>query len=247
MFFWEIQMKQNENKLFKDIVSKESVLISIPSSSSTEEQLYRAVYESIRNSEIKNIIWVCYQQTPDVVEKKLKSHAFIFDRIQFIDMITNIMGLEIKKDDTKYCSSPTDYNCLFKSVDELIEKKGRCIIIIDNLNAMMSYDMLERIIKTVRSLNNRIIQNNSAILYLETTGACGIQTEVAVRATMNYVMDLGDRAKNNKNNSWESLRKASWKDVLTMNTPLLSILVLIMFLNVIFFIMILIFLFSLTK
>jgi len=66
-----LQMKQEENKLFKDILSRESVLISIPSSSSTEEQLYSAVYESIKNSEIKNIIWVCYQQTPDVVEKKL--------------------------------------------------------------------------------------------------------------------------------------------------------------------------------
>jgi hypothetical protein len=234
-------MKQEENKLFKDILSKESVLISIPSSSSTEEQLYSAVYESIKNSEIKNIIWVCYQQTPDVVEKKLKSHSFIFDRIQFIDMITHMMGLVIKKDDTKYCSSPTDYNCLFKLIDEFIEKKGRCIIIIDNLNAMMSYDMLERIIKTVRSLNNRITQNNSVILYLETTGACGIQTEVAVRATMNYVMDFSEQANNSKHFSWESLKNASWKDALTMNTPLLSILLLIMFLNVIFLTSIIIF------
>jgi hypothetical protein len=156
-------------------------------------------------------------------------------------MITHTMGLVIKKDDTKYCSSPTDYNCLFKFIDELIEKKGRCIIIIDNLNAMMSYDMLERIIKTVRSLNNRITQNNSAILYLETTGACGIQTEVAVRATMNYVLDFSDRANNNKDIAWESLKKASWKDVLTMNTPLLSILLLITFLNVVFLTLILIF------
>src|SRR5659263_696229 len=92
MFFWVIQVKPNENKQFKDIISKESVLISIPSSSSTEEQLYRALYESTKKSDIKNIIWVCYQQTPDVVEKKLKYHSLIFDRIQFIDMITHIMG-----------------------------------------------------------------------------------------------------------------------------------------------------------
>jgi len=38
-------------------------------------------------------------------------------------MITHMMGLVIKKDDTKYCSSPTDYNCLFKLIDEFIEKK----------------------------------------------------------------------------------------------------------------------------
>jgi hypothetical protein len=113
---------------------------------------------------------------------------------------------------------------------------------------MMSYDMLERIIKTVRSLNNRISQNNSAILYLETTGACGIQTEVAVRATMNYVLDFSDRANNyNKDIAWESLKKASWKDVLTMNNPLLSILVLIMLLNVVFLTSLLMVILSLKK
>jgi hypothetical protein len=230
-----------KNKQFKDIISKESVLISVPSSPSTEEQLYNAVYESIADTEIKNIIWVCYQQPPDIVEKKLRSHSFIFTKIQFIDMITHIMGLAPGKEGTKYCTSPTDYNCLFKSIDELIEKNGRSVIIMDNLNAMMSYDMLERIIKTLRSLNNRITQNKSVILYLETTGACGIQTEVAVRATMNYVLDFNDRANDTKDIAWESIKKAKWRDVLTMNVPILSILVLIMFMTVIFLLLILIY------
>ncbi|MCX9083866.1 MAG: hypothetical protein OIN87_03590 [Candidatus Methanoperedens sp.] len=234
-------MTQEKNKQFKDILSKESVLISVPSSPSTEEQLYKAVYESIAETDMKNIIWVCYQQPPDLVGKKLVSHHFIIDNIQFIDMITHIMGLAILKEGVKYCSSPTDYNCLFKSIDELIEKKGRSIIIIDNLNAMMSYDMLERIIKTLRSLNNRITQNKSVILYLETTGACGNQTEVAVRATMNYVVDFNDGSNDKKDIAWESLKKATWKDVLTINTPLLSVMVMVMFLTVIFLVSLLIF------
>ena len=233
-------MKSRKNKQFKDIISKESVLISFPSSSSTEEQLYGAVYESIADTEIKNIIWVCYQQPPDMVKKKLISHSLIFTQIQFIDMITHIMGLSLGKEETKYCISPTDYNCLFKSIDELIEKNGRSVIIMDNLNAMMSYDMLERIIKTVRSLNNRITQNRSVILYLETTGACGIQTAVAVRATMNYVLDFNEEGTCTKDMAWESLKKASWKDVLTINIPILSVMVLVMFLTVIFLVTLLI-------
>lgn len=216
------------------------MLISVPSSSSTEDELYGVVYESIAGTEIKNVIWVCYQQPPDIVQKKLISYSLAFTKIQFIDMITHIMGLAPGKEEAKYCISPTDYNCLFKSIDELIEKNGKSVIIMDNLNAMMSYDMLERIIKTLRSLNNRITQNKSVILYLETTGACGIQTEVAVRATMNYVLDFNKGGNSTKDMAWESLKNASWKDVLTINTPILSVMVLVMFLTVIFLVALLI-------
>ncbi len=233
MFFWVIPVKQNKKNRYKDIISKESVLISVPSSSSTEEQLYEIVHESIRNSQIKNIVWVCYQQTPDVVEKKLISQSFDFAHIQYIDMITHTMGLIKLKDNVNYCTSPTDYNCLFKFIDQIIEKNGRSIIVIDNLNAMMSYDMLERIIKTLRILNNRITQNKSVILYLETTGACDMQTEVAVRATMNYVLDLS-KMDEDLDMAWERIKKATWRDVLTLNTPILSIMVLVMFLTVMF-------------
>lgn len=233
MFFWVIQVKQNKETKYEDIISKECVLISVPSSSSTEEQLYKIVHESIRTSEIKSIVWVCYQQTPAVVEKKLISLSFAFTHIHYIDMITHTMGLTKLKDDVNYCTSPTDYNCLFKFIDQIIEKNGRSVIVIDNLNAMMSYDMLERIIKTLRVFNNRITQNKSVILYLETTGACGMQTEVAVRATMNYVLDLS-KIDEDLDMAWERIRNATWRDVMTLNTPILSILVLVMFFTVIF-------------
>lgn len=233
MFFWVIQVKQNKKNKYADIISKECVLISVPSSSSTEEQLYKIVHESIRTSEIKNIVWVCYQQTPDVVERKLISLSFAFAHIHYIDMITHTMGLTKLNDNVNYCSSPTDYNCLFKFIDQIIEKNGRSIIVIDNLNAMMSYDMLERIIKTLRAFNNRITQNKSVIFYLETTGACGMQTEVAVRATMNYVLDLS-KMDEDLDMAWERIKKATWRDVLTLNTPILSIMVLVMFLTVMF-------------
>lgn len=233
MFFWVIPVKQNKENKYEDIISKECVLISVPSSSSTEEQLYKIVHGSIKNSQIKNIVWVCYQQTPDVVERKLISLPFAFAHIHYIDMITHTMGLTKLKDNVNYCTSPTDYNCLFKFIDQIIEKNGRCVIVIDNLNAMMSYDLLERIIKTLRIFNNRITQNKSVILYLETTGACGNQTEVAVRATMNYVLDLSTMNED-LDMVWDRIKKATWREVLTLNTPILSIMVIVMFLTVMF-------------
>jgi len=226
-------VKQNKKNKYADMISKECILISVPSSSSTEGQLYKIVYESIRDSEIKNIVWICYQQTPEVVERKLISLSFALGHIHYIDMITKTMGLTNLKDDVNYCSSPTDYNCLFKFIDQIIEKNGRCVIVIDNLNAMMSYDLLERIIKTLRVFNNRITQYKSVIFYLETTGACGNQTEVAVRATMNYVLDLSTMNVD-LDMVWERIKKATWRDVLTLNTPILSIMVIVMFLTVMF-------------
>jgi hypothetical protein len=239
MFFWVILVKQNKKNKYPDIISKECVLISVPSSSSTEEQLYKIVHESIRTSEIKNIAWVCYQQPPDVVEKKLISLPFVSTNIRYIDMITHTMGLNKLNDNVNYCTSPTDYNCLLKFIDQIIEKNGRNVIVIDNLNAMMSYDLLERIIKILRVLNNRITQNKCVILYLETTGACGMQTEVAVRATMNYVLDLS-KIDEDLDIAWERIKKATWRDVMTLNTPILSIMLLVMFFTVIFVISLLI-------
>jgi len=233
-------VKQNKENKYEDIISKECVLISVPSSSSTEEQLYKIVHGSIRNSEINNIVWVCYQQTPEVVERKLISLSFALAHIHYIDMITQTMGLTKLKDNVNYCTSPTDYNCLFKFIDQIIEKNGRSVIVIDNLNAMMSYDLLERIIKTLRVFNNRITQNKSVILYLETTGACGNQTEVAVRATMNYVLDLG-KMNEDLDLVWERIKNSTWKDVLTLNTPILSIMVLVMFVTVMFLLLVLIY------
>lgn len=226
-------MNQNKKNKFKDLISKECVLISVPSSPTTEEQLYEIVHESIKTSELKNIIWVCYQQTPEVVEKKLNSLSFSFHNIHYIDMITQTMGLNKSKENVNFCTSPTDYNCLFKFIDNITEKNGRSIIVIDNLNAMMSYDLLERIIKTLRVLNNRITQNKSVIFYLETTGACGNQTEVAVRATMNYILDIS-KFDDDLDIAWEKIKNATWRDVLTLNTPILSIMVLVMFLTVTF-------------
>lgn len=226
----------------KDITSKSSVLVSAPPSPSTEELLYRTVYKTVDKAGITNIIWICYHQNPEAVEKNMKTYGLSFQNVRYIDMISNLIGLALKNENAVYCSSPTDYNCLFRSIDELIKKSDKSIIILDNLNAMMSYDMLERIIKTLRSFNNVIAQSNSTILYLETTGGCGMQTEISVRTTMNYVLDLNDDKHVRKSTEWHYFKNTSWHDVLTLNAPLMFILIIIMFVITIFLSSVLIYL-----
>ena len=227
-------------ELFKDIISKETVLISVLPSEDSEGRLYKAVYESVNNSELDNVVWVCYQHTPDVVEKKLDSYGLHFNSISFIDMISRMMGLKLDIKNTVYSSSPTDYNCLMRSLDEVLDKSGKGIVVIDNLNGMMSYDAQDRVIKILRSLNNRIPQRESAVLYLETTGGFDSRTDVTIQTTMNYVLKLdsdnGADISGNpvKTNSWEYLVNTSWNDVFRLKSPLLFMLTVTMLANIIF-------------
>lgn len=226
-----------DRELFKDVISKETVLVLVPPSEYSEEHLYKAVYESVNNSELNNVVWVCYQHTPDIVEKKLDLYDLHFNSISFIDMISRMMGLKQDMNNIVYGSSPTDYNCLMRSLDDVLDKTGKGVVVVDNLNGMMSYDAQDRVIKILRSLNNRIPQRESTVLYLETTGGFDSHIEVTIQTTMNYVLKLdgADTSENSvKSNSWEYLVNTSWEDVFSLKSPLLFMLTITMLANIIF-------------
>lgn len=232
-----------DDRFFKDIISKGSVLLTVSLSPSSEEQFYRAVYESSKNKEIQGIVWVCYQHAAEEVEKKLGAYGITVPNLQFVDMISHMMGLKQEKKNALYCTSPTDYGCLSRLIDEKIDSHGRCVIIMDNLNAMMAYDNLpERFIKALRSFNNRIPQRNSAILYTMISGACDMQTEVAIQATMDYVLQINGKLKKKKDIEWENFKNTSWADVFSLNAPILFAMIVTMLAVIIFLSLVLIYL-----
>jgi hypothetical protein len=220
--------------MFKNVLSKDSTLVSVSPSRNSEEQLYRAVYESVNKLKLDAVVWVCYQQTPGFVENKMGAYGLTFQSILFIDMISCMMGLKQEKENVAYCKSPTDYNCLMRYLDELLDKSGKGVVVIDNLNGMVSYDTPERVIKMLRSLNNRIPERESAVLYLETRGAFDSQTEIAIQTTMNHVVKLDGDEKAGSADSWQSLKRTSWRNVFSLKSPLLFALLLTMIVNVIF-------------
>jgi len=105
---------------------------------------------------------------------------------------------------------------------------------VDSINAMMSYDQPERLIKALRSFNNRIPQRNSAILYTYIAGAFDRQTEVAIQTTMDYVLPIGGKVKGKKEIEWESFKSTSWHEVFSLNAPLLFGMIVVMFAVIIF-------------
>ncbi|MCZ7393854.1 MAG: hypothetical protein ABOK23_10275 [Candidatus Methanoperedens sp.] len=224
-----------DDKFFDDIMLKGSVLLTASLTPSSEEQLYSMVYKSSKNTVINGVVWVCYQHSPEEVEKKLNSYGIAIPNLQYIDMISQTMGLKREKENVLCCTSPTDYGCLSRSIDEKLDRCGTCLIVIDNLNAMMSYDnMLERFIKALRSLNNRIPQRNSTIIYTAISGACDGQTEVAIQTTMNYVVPINGKVKGKNDIEWQSFKNKSWEEVFSLKAPVLFGMIVLMFAIIIF-------------
>ncbi|MFZ2410519.1 MAG: hypothetical protein WAW23_03005 [Candidatus Methanoperedens sp.] len=215
------------DKPLVDVLSEGSVLISAKPSQDAEERLYISVFKSAGEG-INAVIWICYQHTSNDVEQRLNSKNLGFKNIVFIDMISQMMGLVAEKHNTIYCSSPTDYGCMFRSLEELFNKHGRCMVVVDNLNAMMSYDALERLIKTIRNLNNTIPQKNSAVVYLEILGACSTQTQITLQTTMNRFLTIEGGHISAMPEKWEDVKKISWTDVFTLNAPVFFGLILTM-------------------
>lgn len=88
--------------------------------------------------------------------------------------------------------------------------------------------MIERILRFIRNLNNLVLNDKDFILYLGISGGCSPEVEVSIHATMDYVYYLQESAQIiPPPNSWGELKKTSWNDVITLNAPLLFILLIV--------------------
>jgi len=148
--------------VFENILDQGSILVQSQPTMDIDEGLYKSAFEASRNPEIKMVIWVCYQHIPMELVKILKDMGLDYNaishKIWFIDMISDIMGLIDQEENITFCSNPTDYSCIMRTIDEKIDKFGKCLIIIDSLNGISSYDQSERFIKIIRNLNNKVSQ-----------------------------------------------------------------------------------------
>lgn len=215
-----------------------STLLLTATMTHAEKELYKAALKAVLNPEIGQIIWICYHKVPnDVIEYLTEYNVSqeTFHKIQYIDMMSNMLGLEQQSDKTCYCSTPTDYNCLLRNVEQLINNHQKNLIIFDNINALLSYDMVERMIRFIRNLNSLISNNKCPIIYLGITGATSREIEISISATMDNVTNLQkNTVETPKVESWTQLKKTSWTDVFSLNSPLIFILIVVMVLINIF-------------
>lgn len=213
-----------------ELVQGSTFVVAAPVTN-TENELYNIAVKAISNSEIDRVIWICYNKVPKDIAPRLLdcgASAEIVSKVHYINILSNMLGLEQKHENTLYCSSPTEYNSLLRSIDQLKIKDGNNLIILDNMNALQSYDMIERILRFIRNLNNLVLNDKDFILYLGISGGCSPEVEGSIHATMDYVYYLHESAQiTQPQDSWDELKNTSWNDVITLNAPLLFILLIV--------------------
>jgi len=219
---------------YETILPTGSTLILTAPMTNTEKELYKAALRTVLNPELSKIVWICYHKIPNDVIEYLAEYNVpqeTIDKIQFIDMMSNMLGLEQKSKKTSYCSTPTEYNCLLRNIEQFIDNDQKNLIIFDNINALLSYDMVERMIRFIRNLNSLVSFNKCPIIYLGITGATSHETEISISATMDNINNLQkDTIETQNVESWKQLKKVSWSDVFSLNSPLLFLLIIVMLL-----------------
>ncbi|MHC1566186.1 MAG: hypothetical protein ACXQS7_01215 [Candidatus Syntropharchaeia archaeon] len=247
-------MASNPEKL-RGLVHRGSFLAVGPLSAMVEKFYIQFILDLYKNDpKIDGIVWICFRIPPKRVRESIFSEDENQENIVFIDMISEMMGLQ-KEKNTIYCHSPTDYNCMFMGIDSAIEKIGRCIVVFDDLNAILSYDSPDRLIKVLRNMNNKIPQKESIAAYMLVEGSVDSRTETAIQTTMDVILKVGEeieaitsgeieRYKKWYEQNWEDLKTKTWHDVFSLKEPILYMPLLVTMAVNVFLLILLVFVIS---
>jgi len=227
---------KERQEVVEEFLKGGSTLIFGLRSARVERYFYRLAHDLYSMSdEIDGILWLCYNTTPNKVRERFKSYEIpIPENFWCIDMISSMIGLSKDDPHVIYCNTPTDYNCIFLTIDYVVKKTGRMVVAFDDLNAALSYDSSDRLVKVLRNLNNRIPEKGCTSLYLLVEGATTPETENAIQATVNAIFRVGEKIQISSPTSsirlkkwfesWEELEKTTWTDVFSFKDPVLYIL-----------------------
>jgi len=214
---------------FKDIFSHGSVLLY----GHKEKDLYEAVYQVCMNTPVEGVIWICYKHPPDTVralQSRYDSKVYkLTNNMLFIDMISD--GTD-SNDDMIHCSDPADYDCMLHSIHTAIGEFGRCVVVFDDMKEAMSHDMFGRFVKMLRGVNNDIQRMESVSIYLARSGIFDPQTEKILETSVNAVIGLEDIEETMPESifaaSWGDLMRIRWRDVFSLDVPVMYLLLLVM-------------------
>jgi hypothetical protein len=176
------------------------------------------------------VIWICYKHPPDTVralQSRYDSKVYkLTDNMLFIDMISGRTG---SNDDVIHCSDSADYDCMLRSIYNVIGEFGRCAVVFDDMKEAMSHDMFGRFVKMLRGVNNDIQRMASVSIYLARSGIFDPPTEKILEISVNAVIELEDIEETVPENifsaSWGDLTRIRWRDVFSLNVPVLYLLI----------------------
>jgi hypothetical protein len=210
---------------------KGSVLVFGPAHAGVERCFYEVIAQTFKGSNSKKVVWICIQDSAKRTKEKIGENIGRVKNIWFIDMISRTASIPEDEENTIYCDSPSDYHKMLVSIDRLTRDE-RTIIVFDNLNAILSFCNPDTLIKVLRTLNNRISAKEHLAVYLLMEGANDPKDENSIQATMDSVLRVGMHGIEvisgrmiGRYKKW-GVRNATWKEVLSLEKPLLYMLLL---------------------
>ena len=164
-----------------------SLLVLVPQSAYTEKLFHSVILDTCKNMKPDGILWICTHTSAKKTRQKLEKSGFDMRSVWFIDMISKISAVAQDGENTIYCEFPSDYSSLLSYLDNAVGKIGRCIIVFDNLSAVLIYDKSQGILKVLRTMNNWMYEKGCAGIYLLIQGSCDAQLETTIQSTMDRV------------------------------------------------------------
>ncbi|MEA1869412.1 MAG: hypothetical protein U9N09_04595 [Euryarchaeota archaeon] len=180
---------------------------------------------------VEGVIWVCYKHPPDTVralQSRYDSKVYkLTNNTLFIDMIS---GGTDSNDDVIHCSDSANYDCMLHSIYNAIGEFSRCVVVFDDMKEAMSHDRFGRFVKMSRGVNNDIQRMESVSIYLARSGIFDPKIEKILETSVNAVIGLEDIEETIPESifaaSWGDLTRIRWRDVFSLNAPVLYLLIL---------------------
>jgi hypothetical protein len=217
-------------------IEPKSILVFGPLAAKVEQYFHQSISEVYKKSNANGIIWVCMQNSGKRTKEKI---PFKIETLWFVDTVSKVCGLERDERDTIYCDPPSNYISLSEAVDNLVDKNGRSIVVYDNLNAALSYLSPDVLVKLLRNRNTKLAGEGNTIIYLLIQGTCDSKIENAIQAMMDTIFKIGDSieiisgANIYKFPRLEEVKSTTWREVLSLEKPLLySLLLALVLVNV---------------
>ena len=144
-----------------------------------------------------------------------------------------ISGGTDNNDGVIHCPDPADYDCMLHSIYNAIWEFGKCGVVFDEMKEAMSHNMFGMFVKMLRGVKTDIPRMSSVSMDLARSGIFGSQTEKMLETPVNAVIELEDLEKTVPESvfiaSWGDLTRISWRNVFSLNVPVLYLLIMALY------------------
>lgn len=172
-------------------LDQKNILLSSPTNVFSERMIHFYTYSILKNTEDKNVIWLCLRDPRDKVLSRFAEYGFdvkpFFERIWFIDVENPAIE---PAEHTLYCSSQTDYIKIGSHVAKLFNEHPGSLLVIDDLN-VLSKDSLPVVENFVEFLTKSSREHSGSVISMLNVSIGG-EMESSTKSFFDVIVEIAD-------------------------------------------------------